>query len=215
MKKTLFCLGLALLSTGAFAQAAFEKAIAPKLEKLAQAKENEEFTALANDFLRIAEKEKTQWLPYYYTALAYLNNGRKQMLAKKTEQLDALSDEADKYIAQADALSPNNSEIYILKKMSAHARMMVNPMIRFASHGKTAEEALKKAKSLDPNNPRAALLDGQDFYYKPSLFGGSKDKAKILFDQADENFKSAKPETSISPNWGKAENDYMLSLYKK
>ena len=215
MKKTLFCLSLALLSTGLFAQAALEKAIAPKLEKLAQAKQSEEFTALANDFLRIAEKEKTQWLPYYYTALAHLNNGRKQLIEKKTDNLDAISDEADKYIALADGLSPNNSEIYILKKMSSHARMMVNPMLRFRSHGKTADEALNKAKELNPNNPRALMLDGQDFYYKPALFGGSKDKAKVLFDKADEQFKAAKPETAISPNWGQAENDYMLGLYKK
>ena len=32
-------------------------------------------TALANDFERIADAEKTQWLPYYYAALAQVNGG--------------------------------------------------------------------------------------------------------------------------------------------
>ena len=34
-----------------------------------------ELTDLANAFERIADAEKTQWLPYYYAALAAVNSG--------------------------------------------------------------------------------------------------------------------------------------------
>ena len=70
------------------------------------------------------------------------------MRANKLSELDAVAAEADKYIAKADELSPNNSEVYVLKKMSASLKMMVDPMSRFVTYGQEAQQHLAKAKDL-------------------------------------------------------------------
>ncbi len=47
---------------------------------------------MANNFTRIADAEKTQWLPYYYAAYCYTMDAlREQDVSKK----DAIADKAD------------------------------------------------------------------------------------------------------------------------
>jgi hypothetical protein len=42
-------------------------------------------------------------------------------------------------------------------------------------YGPKAQEALETARKLNPNNPRVVdLLEGQDKFYTPEQFGGSK-----------------------------------------
>jgi hypothetical protein len=57
-------------------------------------------------------------------------------------------------------------------------------------------------------------LEGQDKFYTPEQFGGSKDEAKMLFEKAKQLFDSFKPGSSIHPNWGKGTVTYFLSQYK-
>ena len=62
---------------------------------------------------------------------------------------------------------------------------MGNAMARFMTEGAKATEALEKAKMLNANNPRIYILEGQDKFYTPEQFGGSKDEAKKLFEKAN------------------------------
>ena len=93
-------------------------------------------------------------------------------------------------------------------------RMMVDPMSRYMSYGIAAADALAKAKSLNPENPRVFLLEGQDKYYTPEQYGGSKSEAKQLFEEAKKKFESFKPADSIAPTWGMGQLNYFLSLQK-
>ena len=158
MKNLLFASLLLFISVSAFAQTAFEKAMTDKIIKLDAVKTTEELTALSNDFQRIADKEKTQWLPYYYAALAQIQKGRVLMQQGKTAELDAVAEAAKKPLDKAMELSPDNAENYILVKMIHSLKMMVNPMERYMSEGKLATEALTTAEKLDPENPRISLL---------------------------------------------------------
>lgn len=197
------------------ASSAFEKIMAEKITKLENSHDIEVYTTLANDFARIAEKEKSQWLPYYYTALANLQKGRMLMQNReKLSELDVIADQADKSIAKADELSPMNSEIYVLKKMSHGIRMMVNPQQRYMTEGAEAQKALAMAKTLNANNPRILLLEAEDTYYTPEQFGGSKTKGLALFQKAQESFQTFKPKSTLDPNWGKNEVEYFLSQKK-
>ena len=65
-----------MIGVNAFSQTAYEKAMTEKIAIVEQHKTPDEFTALANDFKRIGDKEKTQWLPYYYAAFATIQKGR-------------------------------------------------------------------------------------------------------------------------------------------
>ncbi len=48
----------------------------------------DDYTAQANDFARIGDKEKTLWQPYYYAAFSIIKKGRTLMQQNQLSQLD-------------------------------------------------------------------------------------------------------------------------------
>ena len=212
MRKYFLTFALSMMSLIAFAQADYEKIMSDKIAKLETTRSTDEFQALANDFDRIGKKETKQWLPSYYAALAYLQKGRMQMQSGKISELSINADIADKYLDQAEAIAgKDNSEIHLLRKMAYSLKMMENPAERYMTDGMKAMEELKKAETLDPNNPRVALIKAEDTYFTPEQYGGSKEKGIEQFKTALEKFNAFKPKTALDPNWGKAEAEYFLS----
>jgi len=201
MKKLLITSLFMLISLSAFAQSAYEKAMTDKISKIEECKTPEEFTAVSNDFARIADKEKTQWLPYYYAAFAQIQKGRILMRDNKMADLDAVADEAQKFLEKAVELDPENAENYILSKMIHYLKMMVNPMERYRSEGQLAAEALAKAEKIDPENT----------YFTPEQFGGSKEKGMELFKKALSQYGTYQPKSALDPNWGKEEAEYFVN----
>lgn len=221
MKKTFFILTAVLLASFSFAQMQdkFLKAMEANIAILDTTKTADGYIDLANAFERIADAEKNQWLAYYYAAYCSASAGTLvgtggDMMAAKADKTDPYADKADKLISKADELMKNNSEIYIVKKMIATLRMLGDPMNRYMTYGPEAQAMLDEAKKLNPDNPRVYILEGQDKYYTPEQFGGSKEEAKTLFEKAQKLFETFKPESSIHPNWGKGQLDYLLSQYK-
>lgn len=202
---------LLLATVSIFAQTTFDKVMTEKIAKIDQSKTPEDFTALSNDFLRIGDKEKTRWIPYYYAAHATIEKGRNVMRTGKLNELDAIAAEAQTFLDQASELSKDNAEILVLQKMIHGLKMMVDPQARFMSEGMLGADALSKAEKLDPQNPRITLLKAEDTYYTPEQFGGSKEKGLALFQKSIDQFKIYQPKTSLDPNWGKAEADYFLA----
>jgi len=216
MKRFIIAISALFLMLNAAAQSdKYVKAMEAKIAALDTTRNAEVLQALANDFERIATAEKQQWLPYYYAALAHINRGYGFMQNGNMAQLDAVSDKAEALIAQAEALSSNNAEIFIVKKMALSLRLMVDPQSRYMQYGPLAQAALEKAKALDPQNPRVYLLEGQDKLYTPEEFGGSKTEAKKLFELAAQKYNNFKPASSIAPAWGKATNNYFLQQASK
>ncbi len=215
LQKTILALAITFTTTYSFAQTAYEKAMLPKVQMIEMPKANpDDYTAQANDFARIGDKEKTLWQPYYYAALSIIKKGRELMQKNQVAQLDGVAKEAQNYIDKAEALSPNNAEIFLLKKMNHGLKMMVNPMERWQTEGQAAQVALNEAKKLDPENPRISILEAEDLYYTPEQFGGSKSKGIELFKKALEQFKTYKLKSSIDPNWGQGEANYFISQAK-
>ena len=207
----LFLAILLFIGVTAFAQTAYEKAMTEKIGKVESHLSPDEFTALANDFTRIGDKEKTQWLPYYYAAFASIQKGRMAMQSGKTAELDPIADEAQKSLDKASELSKDNAEILILQKMIHGLKMMVNPQQRFMSEGMLAADALSKAEKLDAENPRITLMKAEDTYFTPEQFGGSKSRGLELFKKSLDQFKVYKAKSSLDPNWGKGEAEYFLA----
>ncbi len=174
---------------------------------------------LGNSFQRIADAEKTQWLPFYYAAMSHVMvgnligtaNGGMGGFADKT---DPEADQAELLLNKAEELGKTNSEILCVRKMIATLRMMADPMNRYQTQIPLAAEALERAKGLNPENPRIYILEGQDKYFTPEQYGGSKTEAKTLFEEAMKKFETFKPESSIHPNWGKGQLMYFLSQLK-
>ncbi|MBO9563453.1 MAG: hypothetical protein J7621_11790 [Niastella sp.] len=219
MKKILTSIACLLIVAAASAQSEkYTKAMQAAIANLDSLHTAEAWTDAANTFQRIADAEKTQWLPYYYAALGNVMSGLMSSgvsgAAPTPDKIDPLADKAQELISKAAALTKENSEIYCVKKMIATTRMMADPMNRYMTYGPQAAEALQKAKALNPENPRVYLLEGQDKFYTPEQFGGSKTEAKALFEQSLKKYDSYKPETDIHPQWGKSQVLYFLGQLK-
>lgn len=220
MKKIIVSITLCVCMMTAFAQSEkYKTAMKERIAVLDTAQNVASLKDLSAAFERIGDAEKTQWLPYYYSALSLANAGNfiyvnNQSNPVELKNLDALADKADQMITKAEALSHNNSEIYTVKKMVASMRMMVDPMSRFMQYGPKATEALETAKKLNPENPRIYLLEAQDKYFTPEEYGGSKAEAKKLFEEALKKYDSYKPATDLDPNWGKNTTQYFLTQLK-
>jgi hypothetical protein len=220
MKKIIFALLPLLFATIAFAQSEkYVAAMQPKVIAVDTTHSIDALVDLGNAFERIADAEKTQWLPYYYAALANIDAGNMTMTAGgmnggMADKLDPYADKAETFLNKAEALSKDNSEIFVLRKMIATLRMMGDPMSRYMTYAPEAADALATAKKLNPENPRIFLLEGIDKFYTPEQYGGSKEEARKLFEQASQKFASFKPETSIHPTWGQGQVNYFMTLVK-
>jgi hypothetical protein len=211
MKNTLFILLFFGLATGLQAQAnpKYVKAMEKALSGLDTLKTGADWLAKSNMFERIAQKETAEWLPPYYVALcqAMIFN-----LDEDVTKYDALCEKADRFLAVADSLNPNNSEIYVLKSMAAGMHIRVDPMTNGQKYAPLASMTLEKALQLDPENPRAYMNKGMTLFFTPAQWGGDPEKGKELMELAAEKFDTFQPASSIHPSWGKEANDYVLDM---
>lgn len=215
MKKMISLALVALLALSAFAQnEKYVKAMEPKIAMLDTTRNGAVLQDLSNSFERIATAEKTQWLPFYYAALAQTNLGYSKLsggMSGDPAVIDPIADKAETLLGEADKISPDNSEIFVVRKMIASLRMLVDPQRRYMTYGPAAAAALEKAKKLNPENPRVYLLEGQDKYFTPEQFGGSKQEAKKLFETAMQKYTAFKPQNSLVPAWGKHTLQYFMA----
>ncbi len=169
-------------------------------------------TELSNNFERIGDAEKTQWLPYYYAAYSTIMQG---MVETDNSKKDPIANKAKGFIDKAEGiLGKENSETDVIKAMIATVQMTVDPQTRYMKYGPQISAFTEKSKALDSTNPRPVLLQAETTFYTPKQFGGGKDVAKPMLDKASELYNAFKPETELSPNWGKTAVEYFLSQYK-
>jgi hypothetical protein len=220
MKKLFFLAASLWMTLASFGQSdKFMAAMTSKLSLIDSNNSADTWKDMANSFERIADAEKTQWLPYYYASYcniqaAYSMLPKDGSMGDNTGITDPLADKAETLLNKAEALSKDNGEIFVIWKMVHGLRMMGNPMARYMTESPKANEALEKAKALNANIPRIYILEAQDKYFTPEQFGGSKEEAKVLFEKALALFGTFKPEKILSPNWGKPVIEYFLAQYK-
>ncbi len=214
MKKTILSATIICLCITAFAQGdKYAGAMKKNISMLDSAMQKGNAKELANNFERIGDAEKLQWLPYYYAA--YCNVISTYTEKDKTKN-DAIADKAEELIIKAEGLAgKENSEIAVIKSMIASAHMMVDPQSRYMQYGAASASNIEKAKALDPSNPRPVYLEGQAKLYTPEAFGGGKDVAKPLFEKALAMFDAFKPASELHPTWGKSATQYFLAQASK
>lgn len=186
---------------GLQAQTAAEKftaAMERMLLKVDEAESAEQWQAAANAFERVGNAETQQWLPWYYSAYSNI------MLAFMQEDLtaiDPLLDKADKQIARAEAIAPDNAELFVLKSMAASARIRVD-FNRGMQYGPASSGYATRATTLQEENPRGWLQLGQNLLFTPEQFGGGPARGCPLLQKSQTRFATFKPESTIHPNWG-------------
>jgi len=179
-------------------QSKFEMGVKTGLQMVGAAQTADDFLKTSNYFERIAQVETKEWLPPYYAAYGYLHAG----LSTNNKVLqDQYFDLALVKIAGAEARDAENSEIYALKGYVQFMKMSVDPQARLSMIG-DATASLARAETLNPENPRIYLINGQNTFYTPEAFGGGKKKAKPILENAVAKFAIFKPASEIAPVWG-------------
>jgi len=185
-----------LVSQVTSSQTKFEQGMKQAFQLMEENK-NEE---AANAFERIAQVETDNWLPYYNLALL---KARTTFEMKDKPKVAAQLKAAEEFADKADDISPDNSEIYVLKAFINVAKIVMDPMTYGASLSPETIDLYQKAIRLNKNNPRAhsGLVEfemGGARYFGQDLAPHCKRlQATIaLYD----NFK---PESKFHPNWGK------------
>lgn len=157
-------------------------------------------TALAANFERIGDAEKTQWLPYYYSTYCHVMTA---FMKNDPALNDGFADKADQALAKAEAIEKNNSEISLLKAMITSVRMLANPMQRWMELGPKIQQFSQEALTQDPTNPRPHWFSGVSLKNTPEQFGGGCSTAKPELQKAMELYNSFKPASDLHPNWGR------------
>jgi tetratricopeptide (TPR) repeat protein len=154
----------------------------------------------ANQFERIGDAMQNQWLPYYYSAYCYVQIS---YLVKPDQLKDLNIEKAEELNNSADKISPDNSEIYVMKGFILQAKMNIDPMTRGFKYNRECLGMFEKAKMLDPENPRSYLWHGVNLLNTPAFMGGGKEKALPLLEKAIEKFETIHLKSDIHPDWGK------------
>ena len=213
MKKIIVSIAIMIAAVAANAQSdKFASGMKKFMTVLDSAKTGEDFQNVANSFERIANAEKTQWLPYYYAAYSLV---MKCYQEKDLKNIDPLMDKADAMLASAEALSQNNSEITTMQAMATQCRMLVD-WSRGMTLGPKCGQMIGKAMQQKPaENPRSYMFAAQSTYNTPEAFGGSKAKGIELMKKSIAAYATFKPESELHPNWGKAYCENTLQEWNK
>ena len=164
---------------------------------------------VSNRFERIAAAEPKEWLPKYYAAYCNVILG---FVGSSLNEKDKYLDKANALLKEAEAIvGKPNDELLILKAYQSQIHLAADPMNRWQTDGETFKENLDAAKALNAENPRIYYLEGSSLFFTPEEYGGGKKVAKPVLDKAKQKFSAFKTESSIHPDWGLMETDWMLS----
>lgn len=165
---------------------------------------------LANNFERISNAETDKWHPLYYSAFCYVNMS---FLSKDPKTKDGYLDKAQQFINKALEIYPEESELFVLQALLYQGRMQVDPSARIQENIVLAGNALNKARSFNPGNPRAYYMTGLNLLYSPESIGGGQEAACPFFKTAIEKYADNIPEHVLSPTWGGEENQKRYNKY--
>ena len=212
MKKMIlyFCVLLSAVTYGQDAK--YMQAMQKNVSILDSAKEASSFQNANNAFERIGNANQKEWLPLYYQSYCNIMIGMKQ---DDNNKKDEYYDRAQKLIGRADSLSHDNSENAVLQSFIISMEISVDPMTRGQNLGMQSAMFISKAIQLNKENPRAYLLKGSGLMYTPPQYGGGKDKALPVLEEAVAKFKSFKPASPVMPHWGEARANAVLEQCKK
>ncbi len=186
--------------------AAYKESFKKDVSLFESAKTASDFIYAATCFEKLAITEKKEWSAFYYAGLC----NALAAFEKPQNEIDKWCDKAESFSRKADSLSKNNSEIFVLKSMIAAARINVNKAQRGQKYGAMATKFAMEAVKLNEANPRAHFVKAKAILNTPPALGGGEKKAKPAFELVLEKIKTYKPESSLSPSWGKEETEKEL-----
>jgi tetratricopeptide (TPR) repeat protein len=160
----------------------------------------DEMQKAVNAFDRVANVEKEKWEPLYYSAFGNVQLANEE---KEAAKKDGYLDLALASIEKAKTITPNNSEVIAMEGFIHMIRVTVSPAERGQQYSSKAFEAYQKALTINPNNPRALALMAQMEFGMAEYFKSPTTSACATAAKSIEKFETSKPESPLSPMWGK------------
>ena len=154
------------------------------------------YIQLFQQFEQLYAVDKTNWLIPYYAGMT-----KSLMCLLKMGDRDALANDALLWVARAKSIVQND-EIYCAESLAYTAKLSVNPALRWFSYEGKIKNALSMAKKINPNNPRAYILEANIQHKIPFIFGGGCKATKPLIQKAELCFNTQTKTNSIAPSWG-------------
>jgi len=175
MKKTFSVLtAILLLSLGAGAQDAYIQSMQAAVTRLDKAASAKDYQQLAGEFQTIADRQKKDWLPYYYAALCNAKTG--WLLRDDGDKIEPFADQADEEIRKAQSLldtatqKKQLSEVYCVLSMTNQARVFINPQTYGAKYGRQRAAIVNWPKNRS-RQPQGFLYAWVGKIYYPKIIG--------------------------------------------
>jgi hypothetical protein len=195
--KNLFVFFILLVQLQVQAQATNQsKALEAAVMQFNQATKNQAYQELYLQFEQLYAVNKSNWLIPYYAGMT-----RSIMCLLKMGDRDALANDALLWVGRAKSIVKND-EIYCAESLAYTAKMSVNPALRWLVYEGKIKKALSFAKKLNPNNPRAYVLEANIQQKIPFIFGGGCKSVKPLIQKAELCFNAQTKVNSVEPSWG-------------
>lgn len=211
--KTLTLLVLAIWSINLSGQnTTYKSTMLSTMESLDKAKGKEEYLQCVSLFERVANAEKTLWLPYYYGAYSLIILSFEE---SEGSEKDLILDRAQEMLDKALELEPDESELHALQAFLYPSRILVDPMNRGMIYFELMFSELEQAKTLNPANPRPWFLEGVSKMNLPPAMGGGPEVAKPILEEADAKFKAFTNDDPLWPDWGEDSNRAELEKLQK
>ena len=168
--------------------------------------------AVAAKLERAATVAPADWLPRYYQAYALVI----AVFTSKEDgdAKDKTLDQAETALGQVRQLHGDASELLTLQAYLYQARLGISPMMRSMKYSELVGEAVAQAQALNPANPRPYLVEANNVYFTPKMFGGGAEAAKPLFEKAQAKFTAFVPAGPLAPNWGQRQLQGRLKQYE-
>ena len=161
-----------------------------------QGNKNLNYQELYLQFEQLYAVNKTNWLIPYYAGMT-----RSIMCLLKMGDKDALANDALLWVGRAKSIMAND-EVYCAESLAYTAKMSVNPLLRWLTYEGKIKKSLSLAKKLNPNNPRAYVLEANIQQKIPYIFGGGCKSVKPLIEKAELSFNTQTKSNSVQPSWG-------------
>ena len=195
--KNLFIFFVLLMQLPVQAQVANQtKALEAAVIQFNQTTKSQAYQELYLQFEQLYAVNKTNWLIPYYAGMT-----KSLMCLLKMGDRDALANDALLWVGRAKSIVKND-EIYCAESLAYTAKMSVNPALRWLAYEGKIKKALSLAKKLNPNNPRAYILEANIQQKLPFIFGGGCKSVKPLIQKAELCFTTQTKENVIEPTWG-------------
>ena len=132
------------------------------------------------------------------------------MQKKQIPESLAHVEKAQVAIDKAKEMAPEESDVWAMQGYIYQGRIWENPMVKGAEFSPLSHQALDKAITLNPENPRAFFLKGQNLLFTPVFYGGGPETALPLLQKANEKFTTFKPASPLHPNWGLEQTEWLI-----